>query len=169
MKKKHGLELLREQTAYAAEVFTTLRYEKWEKLFESPIEALFFTALRNAISVGFAPSLSHTVIYIKTPKKREKTKENILCVERQVQIGSYRVDFLIWCPLKPERMMVVECDGHDFHERTKEQAAKDRSRDRALQSQGYEVFRFTGSELYRDPLGCAQEVARILEKWATEA
>lgn len=39
---------------------------------------------------------------------------------------------------------VIECDGHEFHERTKRQAARDRSRDRAIQAFGYRIFRFTG-------------------------
>lgn len=54
--------------------------------------------------------------------------------------------------------VIVECDGHEFHERTKEQAAKDRARDRASVMGGYDVFRFTGSELWRDPMGCAEQV-----------
>jgi hypothetical protein len=60
-------------------------------------------------------------------------------------------------------VLAVECDGHDFHERTKEQAAKDRSRDRRLQEAGYTVFRFTGSELWRDPCSCSDQII----KWAT--
>ena len=76
----------------------------------------------------------------------------------QVQIEKYRVDFVV--SLKPLRQkIVVECDGHDFHERTKEQAARDRSRDRSLTEDGYRVVRFTGSEIWRDPWGCAQEVS----------
>ena len=39
-----------------------------------------------------------------------------------------------------QRQVVVECDGHDFHERTKEQAANDRERDRGLQGLGFSVF-----------------------------
>lgn len=55
-------------------------------------------------------------------------------------------------------ILVVECDGHEFHERTKEQAAKDRSRDRRLQEAGYTVFRFTGSEIWRDPCKCSDQI-----------
>jgi hypothetical protein len=32
------------------------------------------------------------------------------------------------------------------------------SRDRWAQSNGIDIFRFTGSELWRDPLGCAEQV-----------
>lgn len=95
-----------------------------------------------------------------------------LIMERQVGIEGYRVDFVIsaytWGVVyhgservesaRRWRRLVVECDGHEFHERTKEQAAKDKSRDRALNGLGYDVFRFTGSELWRDPFGCAEQV-----------
>ena len=49
---------------------------------------------------------------------------------------------------------MVECDGHAFHERTKDQAARDRSRDRAVQEGGATIFRFTGSEIWNDPVRC---------------
>jgi very-short-patch-repair endonuclease len=51
----------------------------------------------------------------------------------QQPIGFYRVDFAI--PAK-EMRLVVEVDGHGFHEKTKEQAAKDKRRDRDLQQEG---------------------------------
>lgn len=47
--------------------------------------------------------------------------------------------------------IAVELDGHDFHEKTKEQARKDKSRDRALVAAGWTVLRFTGSEVYAGP------------------
>ena len=82
----------------------------------------------------------------------------------QVPIDRYRVDFLV--SVKDEdghvHKMVVECCGHDFHERTKEQAKHDRARDRRLQELGYVVYRFTGSELYSDPIKCAFSV----HEWA---
>jgi very-short-patch-repair endonuclease len=49
-----------------------------------------------------------------------------------------------------------------YHERTKEQARHDRERDRFMQTRGCRVFRFTGSELYRDPMRCALEVDQFL-------
>jgi very-short-patch-repair endonuclease len=69
----------------------------------------------------------------------------------------YRLDFAF----VPERL-AIECDGHDFHERTKEQARHDRSRDRALQLAGWTVLRFTGSEIHRDVDACVGQVLRGL-------
>jgi very-short-patch-repair endonuclease len=76
----------------------------------------------------------------------------------QAQIGRYRVDFLLTM-VSPHRedpsrrvraRLVVECDGHDWHERTRHQAERDRVRDRALQAEDIAVFRYTGSEIWRD-------------------
>lgn len=89
----------------------------------------------------------------------------------QVQLGNYRVDFVVvfreWygeAILSRANVIVVECDGHDFHERTKEQAAKDRKRDRALQAQGLSVLRYTGSELWKDAPTCSEETWRFIHR-----
>lgn len=81
-------------------------------------------------------------------------------IEPQAKIGRHRVDFLI-APTTGEqdgKRLVIECDGHDYHERTKEQARKDRSRDRELTGLGYLVFRYTGSEIHADPRRCAGDI-----------
>ena len=77
----------------------------------------------------------------------------------QQEIESFRVDFLFESRFGK---VVVELDGHEFHERTKEQARKDKSRDRRLQALGYRVLRFTGSEVYADAHRCAAEVRAML-------
>lgn len=77
----------------------------------------------------------------------------------QCPIGNYRIDFLMTTRDLEGNIgsLAVECDGHDFHERTKEQAAHDRSRDRAILLAGLRVIRFTGSEIHRDLFQCAEE------------
>lgn len=52
----------------------------------------------------------------------------------------------------------VELDGHDFHERTKEQVTYRNQRDRDLQRSGWKVFHYSGSELVSKPLACVDEV-----------
>lgn len=51
-----------------------------------------------------------------------------------------------------EAVIVIEYDGHDFHERTREQARRDKSRDRLVTLRGWEPVRFTGAEVYEDPV-----------------
>ncbi len=85
-----------------------------------------------------------------------------LHIFRQVAIGPYKADFLVeWGDFThPDAIYraVVECDGHDFHERTKEQAKHDRRRDRTVQGFGLPILRFTGSEIYADAVGCGAQV-----------
>lgn len=76
----------------------------------------------------------------------------------QFQVRELRLDFALFNRSEPSVKIAIECDGHNFHERTKEQAQRDKSRDRALQTAGYKVLRFTGSEIYRKPMDCAREV-----------
>jgi hypothetical protein len=52
----------------------------------------------------------------------------------------------------------VELDGHDYHERTREQVTRRNKRDRSLQSTGWRVFHFSGSEFNRDPVACVDAV-----------
>lgn len=84
-----------------------------------------------------------------------------LVAESQVTMGNYRADFLFCINNKQGQRLrlVVEVDGHEFHERTKEQAARDKARDRWMTGQGYQVMRFTGSEVYANPFKVGTEIA----------
>ena len=83
--------------------------------------------------------------------------------------GDYRVDFavaLVEHATDNGVGVYVECDGHDFHEKTKEQAARDKKRDRDLSTDGTPVLHFTGSEIWRNAEACAREViARLESLW----
>lgn len=139
---------------------------------DTPIERMLFAALRAEIQIG-----CHEHEVIEMPMRgvdadfsREEFRHTPFClcltVESQKQLDGWCVDFLISTPCAdgPRAFLIVECDGHDFHERTKAQAAKDRARDRKFQDDGYTVYRFTGSEIWRDPCGCADQII----DWAVE-
>lgn len=77
--------------------------------------------------------------------------------------NKYRVDLFLAVNKNGEFSgFVIECDGHDFHEKTKEQARKDKKRDRDLIKNGYTVIRFTGAEIFENPFICAREVIEIV-------
>jgi very-short-patch-repair endonuclease len=67
----------------------------------------------------------------------------------------YRID---WAIDRPDRKLIfVECDGNEFHTRP-EQIERDRKRDANILKAGFKLFRFTGSEIYRNAPGCALRV-----------
>lgn len=84
-------------------------------------------------------------------------------VTPQASIGPYKVDFLVWFVLcRNVGGIAIECDGHQWHERNKIQAARDKKRDRELLKAGFPVMRFTGSEIFADAFGCAVQVQEAL-------
>lgn len=122
---------------------------------ESPIEHMLVTALvrRRTEQMSICAHMQDIEISLcKFPDVR-------LAVALQAEVKPYRFDILLGVRIDSViSWLVVECDGHDWHDRTKEQAAHDRSRDRALQRAGFDVFRFTGREIWRDGDKCADEI-----------
>lgn len=80
-------------------------------------------------------------------------------VIRQAKIQKFRVDFLV---KHNGKNIVIECDGHEWHEKTKQQASKDKKRDRELQKLGYIVLRYTGSDIYANSTGAIDDLVVIL-------
>lgn len=102
---------------------------------------------------------------------RKDTFDNYpLIVCPQAPFGRYRADFMLWMSFsgEPAHVLCIECDGHNYHERTKEQAAHDRKRDREMTTAGIEVMRFTGSELYNTPEQMFIQLHRHLTKVANK-
>lgn len=82
--------------------------------------------------------------------------------------GDYRVDMLFWFPRKPGVKIVVEVDGYEFHS-DKKTFVSDRIRDRALNLNGYRVFRFSGSEVFSDLAAASVNVIILIMAMLVEA
>lgn len=129
----------------------------------SPQEAMRIAGGRDSIEVlHLLPPKDPSAIYVPHG-------EASIAIELQRQIESFRVDFLV-SMVREENdrsqepiQLVIECDGHDFHEKTKEQARKDKSRDRELKMLGYEVFRFAGSEIWASASQCAYQAVEFID------
>lgn len=138
----------------------------------SPIEAMLLGALER-----FAPDHIKIVSYkggSLIPYKHTFALEGAqehpgsLIVARDVVLSSYRLDFAICAGgMRGCAWFAVECDGHNFHDRTKQQAAADRSRDRELLVMGVPALRFTGSEIVHYEDRCARDVFAMADAiWA---
>lgn len=68
----------------------------------------------------------------------------------QYEIDPYKVDFLI---KNKDVSVIVECDGVKYHD-----IERDIPRQRYLQLQGYNVIRFTGTEILKDVDQCKQDI-----------
>lgn len=139
---------------------------------ESPMEARFLAAL-----------ISYEGDFLEINPERKftelRTDVSGSAVWSQVQVKKYRLDFVVESRItvpdfsvtkkytngieipgsKVVRSIVgVEIDGHEFHERTKQQVAKDKAKERACMIEGFQVLRFSGSEVYNEPLKVIEEL-----------
>lgn len=122
---------------------------------ESPIEGVFLL---------WWSALSH-VRYVN-----ESLIELVPQYEVEASGQNYRLDFAAVAPILvrnaaekwkvPIRGLAIELDGHDYHEKTKEQVIRRNQRDRHLISAGWEVIRFSGSELNRRPVECVLQAGQ---------
>lgn len=112
----------------------------------SPIEAEFLSSFcQAAVDNGYD--------FAEAPGRGR------ISVRTQFPIYCYKADFLVSFEFFGSALhLVVECDGHDFHERTKRQARHDKQRDRIMSRYGYTVLRFAGSEINDNARRCAMEV-----------
>jgi hypothetical protein len=134
------------------------------ELCESPIEKLFLIQMMHpSVAAEFC-----TRIEIMRPKdgliaNAYPPPIPAIYLYPQIKAGNYRADFLLISTLHGAvKTLIVECDGHDFHEKTKDQAQRDKARDRYFVAQGYRVLRYTGSELFHDPEKAVYEALQIL-------
>ncbi len=143
---------------------------------ESPIEELLLLALMRDLDwtisevpgisiVGWPGVESHFI------GQGAWLRHGIIMIAPQLEVttseGIYRIDLAAQyrhAPGAPPIYVAIECDGHEFHERTKEQAERDKRRDRSLQGAGWHVARFTGTEIWRDPHHVVAELLGLYRK-----
>ncbi len=136
-------------------------YDSWtvyERVNRSPIEKLLCAEMLFIIDGYQRPRL---IGDNAKPDPKEKWASFLI---PQYRMFNHAFDFaIISVNGTHSKTVLLECDGHDFHERTKEQAARDRSFDRKVQAAGGTFLRFTGAEIVKSPRACAVEVERLVE------
>lgn len=148
-----------EAERFSQEVFSRIV----EEPIASPIEQIFYVALRT-----FAHALYEEI----DPESIEIGGQLLLGhgihIVPQFKVGNYRVDFLVertWIYRQEQHQctVLVELDGHEFHDRDKRQRAYEKARDRFIQRAGYRILHYTGSEVVGDPYRVAHEVLNTIE------
>jgi hypothetical protein len=132
-------------TLYAKHHRQMLEAMKLQSRAESPIEAVFWIWWVTLTSLDAAIG---------------RDRDYPLVAQFVVTVGdhNYRLDFAV-----PDAKVGIELDGHDFHEKTKEQVAYRNQRDRDLQAAGWVVMHFSGSELLREQAATVAEVLYMVE------
>lgn len=129
-------------------IYPSVLYEK----IESPIEQIFITAFE---------------LYIMFNKK----KDIVLFSQKEIKANGkkYIVDFYFEedeyvNKFNTDKKIIIECDGYEFHQKTKEQVQKDNEREYNLKMAGYEILRFSGTQIYNNPFKCAEDTYNYIIK-----
>jgi very-short-patch-repair endonuclease len=128
----------------------------------SPIEHIFFVALHVIAQANYV-ELNPEPIECRDGWARGPG----IHLYSQFKVSKYKVDFLlenvsVGSVSKTFAPVIVELDGHDFHDKDKAQRAYEKARDRHLVKNGYRVLHFTGSEVVKDPYKVAHEVLELI-------
>lgn len=143
-----------------------LAYRLWSTAFDGANDTFdaAYDTLRDAGLTPYAEDPHDPSIQIYVPRVHRRDWLQVFVTQSWLPIGDrmIRPDFAFVLTGPHATKVIVELDGHDFHERTPEQAQKDKSRDRDLQRLGWHVLRFTGREVLRGPDECTREVESLL-------
>lgn len=128
---------------------------------ESPIEDMFWIACNALCRVAYE-NVNPTPDY--DAETDTATYQMGMYIQPQAKIGKYRVDFLVQRVFfqGESEPVVVELDGHDFHDKDKKQRSYEKARDRDLVKAGYRVMHYTGSDINTDPFRVAWEVLEMV-------
>lgn len=133
-------------------IIPSVLYEK----IESPIEQIFITAFE---------------LYLIFNKK----EDIYLFLQKEIIANGkkYVVDFYFEedenvNKFNTDKKIIIECDGYEFHQKTKEQVKHDNEREYDLKMAGYEILRFSGSQIYNEPFKCAEDTYNYIMKLIKE-
>jgi very-short-patch-repair endonuclease len=75
-------------------------------------------------------------------------------------LAQFRYDFAVRAKWKLTPLVLVECDGKQFHSSI-DQQANDKLKDEAASRAGIRLLRFTGSEIHRDIDACVKHAISV--------
>jgi very-short-patch-repair endonuclease len=132
-----------------------------EAQLESPAERRF---LMGAFEDSGAPLREYEVKFFGDDIRVRSLIDPALVFRIILQESHYKARFDFVFDTGSVRM-AVEIDGHEWHERTKDQASRDRAKDRMFLSLGCPVIRFTGSDVYENAAGCFRAAFCVFRSW----
>ncbi|MBR0838238.1 DUF559 domain-containing protein [Bradyrhizobium manausense] len=121
-------------------------------------EAIEFIAMAREIGPG-CDSPIEVSLGVRIRKALRVIGDETLTCQPRYFLDRYIYDLAIFRKGRPFPMIIVECDGKDFHS-SPEQRQNDAKKNKLAASKGIVLLRFTGSEIHCAPDDC---LAKILQ------
>lgn len=145
----------------------------WETAMQDSCDAIMFLPVYGFSTEGCKSPIEQIFMFafsIYRFSNYGKDFDEGLCLETQFQIESlngknYVADFLLYHEFAKigSRRLVIECDGHEYHNATKEQVEHDNLRDMDIKESGYDIIHFSGSQLFKYPMKCAEQAYKYFK------
>lgn len=134
--------------------------EFWnDESIKSPIEQIFITAF------DFYCRFENKKRIYLFPQKEVVFKDKKYFLDFEFEADDYLSYLVFENKIKNKNFkLAIECDGYEFHQKTKEQVQYDNEREYDLKMAGYEVLRFSGTQIYNNPLKCAEDTYNYIIK-----
>ena len=142
-------ELLFEEEAITEDIMFYIEEEGQN--IKSPIEIVLFTAL-------YIFKLKNKLNFFLETQKEIK-------IDNKKYIADFYIEYdkLLNFFLKKDFKLIIECDGFEYHHNNKEQVNYDYERENNLKLNGYDIIRFTGSQIYNDPMKCVYQIISYIK------
>lgn len=105
------------------------------------------------LSVKLAPRCESPIEIEFGARLLRQLRGTDLTLAPQYEWLRFRIDFALMRGDTP--VVFIECDGKEFHS-TSEQLANDRRKDAAAARAGIPLLRFSGSDIFRRSIACAE-------------
>ena len=128
-----------------------LDFAEYEKC-ESPIEVIFCFAFDIMAAIKDIPGRLWLI-----PQKYINTEGGLYRAD--FWFDSYECDY--GQNYKPYKL-IVECDGYEYHHKTKQQVTHGNERDYDLKKAGYDILHFSGSQIFNEPFKCANDTLEYI-------
>ena len=136
---------------------------------QSPIEQeLLLAMIRESLSHSSAVAIGGSISIITEVHHNIADVGLHIYIIPQYKTGPYIADFMVECfrgsmwDTAKKSSLLIECDGHDFHEKTKKQVVHGKKRDRYFTKHGYKFMHFSGSEIFNNSDGCAKQIIELV-------
>lgn len=176
IREKHPVEPKHENADRMIDLIEENGLDVIDKCCESPIEkqvgfALFTMARMSGLFVSVLSPSQYGKMFMSEGELSDvesslaeyfRASELLIVPNLPLKCGGkkYRADFLIIHLPKGKRkhrFTLLECDSFQYHS-TAKQLEKDKIRERNIRGAGFEMLRFSGAEITKNPSAVAEEI-----------
>jgi very-short-patch-repair endonuclease len=125
-------------------------------------DAVDYAAIAREIAPG-CDSPIEVSLGVKIKKALRVIGDQALTLKPRYFLGPYIYDLAIFREGRPYPIMIIECDGKDFH-CTPEQLQNDARKNNLARSAGIVLLRFTGTEIHRTPDDCLAKILQTMRR-----